>query len=81
MKVCLVKTFEHLLADENWKPQVPVAELYKGLSQLQVAFDDDHADDDADPRAGQGVQLSLHLGALDPAVLELAVAVLHFFVF
>ena len=48
MNICLVKKFEHLLADENWKPQVPVAELYKGLSQLQVAFDDDHADDDAD---------------------------------
>ena len=25
-----------------------VAELYKGLSQLQVAFDDDDAGDDAD---------------------------------
>ena len=38
--------FEHLLADENWKPQVLVAELYKGVSQLQVAFDDDHHDVD-----------------------------------
>ena len=38
-----------------------------------VVPDDD--DDVADPRAGQGVKLSLHLRALDPAVFELAVLI------
>ena len=43
--------------------------------------DDDVVDaDDANPRAGQGVELSLHLGTLNPAVLVLARAVLGFLV-
>ena len=40
-----------LLTAKNWKPQLLVAELNKGLTQLQVAFHDGDADDEDDADA------------------------------